>query len=175
MKIVQINTFPYKATGNIMMGIHNLLVKNGYDSYVVWGRGRGSENSHEIVIADKLGVNFHGIQVISRGGAQAYASAAANSHPGALQISDRFHLLKNLSGAVEEYMYRLFPSRLAIPSISQNPEMQALYDTRNRTERILFARKKRSEGYTVNDIALLLYSSETPVSGSIRSRSRKNR
>ena len=29
-------------------------------------------------------------------------------------------------------MYRLFPSRLAVPAVSQNPEMQALYDTRNR-------------------------------------------
>ena len=85
--------------------------------------------------------SYPNIQVISRDGAQTYASAAANSHPGALQISDRFHLLKNLSGAVEEYMYRLFPSRLAVPAVSQNPEMQALYDTRNRTERILFARK----------------------------------
>ena len=80
--------------------------------------------------------SYPNIQVISRDGAQTYASAAANSHPGALQISDRFHLLKNLSGAVEEYMYRLFPSRLAVPAVSQNPEMQALYDTRNRTERI---------------------------------------
>ena len=107
--------------------------------------------------------SYPNIQVISRDGAQTYASAAANSHPGALQISDRFHLLKNLSGAVEEYMYRLFPSRLAVPAVSQNPEMQALYDTRNRTERILFARKKRSEGYTVNDIALLLHSSVTTI------------
>ena len=27
MKIVQINTFPYKATGSIMMGIHRLLIQ----------------------------------------------------------------------------------------------------------------------------------------------------
>ena len=83
--------------------------------------------------------SYPNIQVISRDGAQTYASAAVNSHPGALQISDRFHLLKNLSDTVEEYMYRLFPSRLAVPAVSQNPEMQALYDTRNRTERILSA------------------------------------
>ena len=108
--------------------------------------------------------SYPNIQVISRDGAQAYASAATNSHPKALQISDRFHLLKNLSGAVEEYMYRLFPSRLAIPGISQKPEMQALYDTRNRSERIHFARKKRSEGYTINDIALLMHSSVTTIS-----------
>lgn len=34
--------------------------------------------------------------------------------------------------------------------------MEALYDTRNRAERIIFAQKKRDEGYTANDIALLL-------------------
>lgn len=61
MKIVQINTFPYKATGSIMMGIHGLLQENGQDSYVVWGRGRDSENEHEIVINDNLGVKLHGV------------------------------------------------------------------------------------------------------------------
>lgn len=108
--------------------------------------------------------SYPNLQVISRDGAQTYASAATNSHPKALQICDRFHLLKNLSGAVEEYMCRLFPSRLSIPATSLNPEMQALYDTRNRSERIRFAHKKRSEGYTVNDIALLLHASVTTIS-----------
>lgn len=59
MKIVQINTFSYKATGSIMMNIHNELSKV-HDSYVVWGRGRDSHNSHEIVIADNLGIKLHG-------------------------------------------------------------------------------------------------------------------
>ena len=107
--------------------------------------------------------SYPNLQVISRDGAQTYASAASKSHPEALQISDRFHLLKNLSGTVEEYMYKLFPSRLVIPTVSQNLEMQTLYNTRNRTERIRFARKKRSEGYTVNDIALFLHSSVTTI------------
>ena len=108
--------------------------------------------------------SYPNLQVISRDGAQTYASAAKNSHPEALQISDRFHLLKNLSEVIEKYMYRLFPSRLTIPATVQNPEMQALYNTRNRAERICFARKKRKEGYTVNDIALLLHSSATTIS-----------
>ena len=73
--------------------------------------------------------SYPNLQVISRDGAQAYASASVNSHPGVLQVSDRFHLLKNLAGVVEEYMYRLFPSRLAIPATSQNMEMQVLYDS----------------------------------------------
>lgn len=109
---------------------------------------------------------YPNLQIISRDGAQAYASASTNSHPEALQISDRFHLLKNLSEAVEKYMRRLFPSRLEIPTTTaaQSPEMQALYDTRNRVERIKFAKKKRMEGYTINDIALLLHSSVTTIS-----------
>ena len=61
MKIVQINTFPYKATGTIMMNIHTKLLEQGVDSYVVWGRGRAAQNKHEIAILDNVGVKWHGI------------------------------------------------------------------------------------------------------------------
>ena len=61
MKIVQINTFPYKATGTIMMNIHEKLLEQGVDSYVVWGRGRAAQNEHEIAILDNVGVKWHGI------------------------------------------------------------------------------------------------------------------
>lgn len=61
MKIVQINTFPYKATGNIMMSIHNRLLELGHDSYVVWGRGRNARNEREIVIKNDIETKWHGI------------------------------------------------------------------------------------------------------------------
>lgn len=61
MKIVQINTFPYKATGTIMMGIHQLLIDEKIESFVVWGRGRNPENDREIAIKDELGVKIHGL------------------------------------------------------------------------------------------------------------------
>ena len=61
MKIVQINTFPYKATGSVMMGIHNVLLEHGNESYVVWGRGRAAQNKFEIEIGDRLGTYWHGI------------------------------------------------------------------------------------------------------------------
>lgn len=109
--------------------------------------------------------SYSALQIISRDGAQTYSSAATNAHPDALQISDRFHLLKNLSEAVEKYIRRLFPSRLVIPSTTtQDSQMQALYNTRNRSERIRFAQQKRLEGHTINDIALLLHSSTTTIS-----------
>ena len=61
MKIVQINSFSYKATGTIMMNIHQRLQETGADSYVVWARGRNAANNYEIVIKDCLGVKWHGL------------------------------------------------------------------------------------------------------------------
>ncbi|MFR4588846.1 MAG: glycosyltransferase [Eisenbergiella sp.] len=61
MKIVQINTFPYKATGSIMMSIHNKLQEMDHESYVVWGRGRDAQGKQEIVIKDDFGMKLHGI------------------------------------------------------------------------------------------------------------------
>ena len=61
MKIVQINTFSNKSTGTIMMNIHKQLLETGYDSYVVWGRGRKANNDHEIYLNDEIGVIIHGL------------------------------------------------------------------------------------------------------------------
>ena len=59
MKIVQINTTPSGSTGSIMMNIHKELINQGHESYVVWGRGRKSNNNNEIFLNDKIGVYFH--------------------------------------------------------------------------------------------------------------------
>ena len=78
MKIIQINTFPYKSTGAIMMNLHGILTENGYDSYVAWGRGRDAENDHEIAFGDELGVKLHGAytRITDRTG---FASKAATA------------------------------------------------------------------------------------------------
>lgn len=61
VKAVQISTFSYKAAGNIMMNLHRAMMKNGIDSYVVWGRGRKAENDHEYFMDDSWGVKLHGV------------------------------------------------------------------------------------------------------------------
>lgn len=61
MNIVQINTFSHKATGSIMMSLHNELNKREFNSYVVWGRGKKEESKYEIFMYDKIGVGIHGI------------------------------------------------------------------------------------------------------------------
>lgn len=61
-KVVQINTFPHKATGAIMLSIHKKLQESGWDSYVAWGRGcKPKDSLHEISFEDKCGTTVHGI------------------------------------------------------------------------------------------------------------------
>lgn len=106
---------------------------------------------------------FPNIQVVSRDGASTYSSAAANVHPDAIQISDRFHLIKGLSEAINKYMIRKFPARIEIlvaETISEG--MKALYNTSNRSLRIRFAHKKarrtNRSGYRVI-VAFMPYNS----------------
>ena len=107
---------------------------------------------------------FHNVEVISRDGAITYASAATNSHPDVIQISDRFHLIKGLSEVICKYIFREFPARVEIPlTESITDEMKALYNTANRSLRIKFAHEKRREGLTISDIALLLHSSPKTI------------
>ncbi|MCI8872261.1 MAG: hypothetical protein HFH51_05300 [Lachnospiraceae bacterium] len=91
-------------------------------------------------------------------------SAATGSHPEAIQVSDRFHLIKGLSEAINKYMVREFPARIEIPLSEEVPEeRKALYNTANRTLRIRFAHQKRKEGLAASDIVLLMHSYPTTV------------
>lgn len=109
---------------------------------------------------------FPNLQVISRDGSLTYSSAITYAHPNALQVSDRFHLLKNLSEALGKYMLRLFPTRLEIDAtaVTRSPEMQALLNTRNRAQRIRFTKQKYREGFTINEIALIIHASPSTIS-----------
>lgn len=120
--------------------------------------------SRETADVRKWLATFPNVQVVSRDGASTYSSAATNAHPNAIQISDRFHLIKGLSEAINKYIVREFPARVEIPAAEAiSEEMKALYNTSNRTLRIRFAHQKRKEGLTVADIALLLHSCPTTV------------
>lgn len=65
---------------------------------------------------------FPNIQVLSREGAATYSSAVTCSHPDAVQVSDRFHLIKGLSEAITKYIIRKFPARIEIPLTEEVPE-----------------------------------------------------
>ena len=53
--------------------------------------------SRDYDAVEKWFESFPNIQVFSRDGSITYEKAMRNSHPKAIQISDRFNLIKNLS------------------------------------------------------------------------------
>ena len=107
---------------------------------------------------------FPNIQVISRDGAATYSSTATDSHPDAIHVSDRFHLIKGISEAINKYIIREFPARIEIPLTEEiSEERKALYNTANRPLRIRFVHQKKKEGLTVSDIALLMHSCPTTI------------
>ena len=58
---------------------------------------------------------YPNIKIVSRDGSHTYANAIAEAHPGAIQISDRFHLMKNLNDYATTTLQKLFQGRIAIP------------------------------------------------------------
>lgn len=58
--------------------------------------------------------SFPNIEVVSRDGSITYRNAVELAHPYALQVSDRFHLLKNLTDYCSTSIKRVLPSRVAI-------------------------------------------------------------
>lgn len=61
MRVLQINHFSYKAAGNIMMNIHEEMKNRDIETYVVWGRGRTSNDEYEYYMDDSFGVKMHAL------------------------------------------------------------------------------------------------------------------
>lgn len=52
-----------------------------------------------------------GIEVVSRDRSRTYASGITKGAPDAIQVADRWHLLKNLREALEQFLKRIIPTR----------------------------------------------------------------
>ena len=56
--------------------------------------------------------SYSNLEVISRDGGIMYKSASDKSHPKAVQVSDRFHVLKNLTEYAIDALKRLLKNKL---------------------------------------------------------------
>jgi DNA-binding NarL/FixJ family response regulator len=61
-------------------------------------------------------MTYPNIHLGSRDGSQSYASAIRQAHPGAIQVSDRFHLVKNLTDSAKQHILSILDARFAIPA-----------------------------------------------------------
>jgi len=59
---------------------------------------------------------YPNITIVSRDGSMMYASAISTAHPDAIQVSDRFHLVKGLTDAARQYILGIIASRIRIES-----------------------------------------------------------
>jgi len=98
---------------------------------------------------------YSNLRVVVRDGSQQYAAAITEAHPGAMQISDRFHLVKNLCDRATLVFQKLFQGRISIPVTpgTQSIRYEALIGTA--AERIRLVKKLHSEGRSKSEITLL--------------------
>ena len=61
-------------------------------------------------------ITYPNIQVVSRDGSQQYAAAIKQAHPNAVQVSDRFHIIKNLTENAKQHISKVVTSNFRIPA-----------------------------------------------------------
>lgn len=99
---------------------------------------------------------FPNLEYISRDGSLTYASAIKEAHPNAYQISDRFHLLKNLTDAMTTCTYKILTSRIVIPLTMGKKVMNELLSSKpSRRDRILLVKSLSFQGRTTQEIRSL--------------------
>ena len=98
---------------------------------------------------------YPNLKIIARDGSLTYAAAITEAHPGAMQISDRFHLVKNLCDRATLVFQKLFQGRIAIPVTpgTQSIRYEALIGSA--AERIRLVKKLYGEGRSKSEVALL--------------------
>lgn len=120
-------------------------------------------NSREYEDVKNWLATFTDIEIVSRDGSRTYAKAIADSGFNRIQISDRFHLLKNLTEYAKKYLQKIIPGSVVInlpPSIiyeiADMPKMRGKYQYQTKWELIKAVQKMRQDGYTINQICELL-------------------
>jgi len=97
---------------------------------------------------------YPNLQIVSRDGSQTYTSAIKEAHPNAIQVNDRFHLLKNLTDYCKRYItqtvkFKVDVGRLPIyKNITKNP-----YGPKSKVEKIKQAQDLQEKGLSPSQIS----------------------
>jgi predicted transcriptional regulator len=100
---------------------------------------------------------YPNLKIISRDGSLTYAAAIKKSHPKAIQISDRFHLLKNLTDYCKSYITKIINFKIKIKSSSGENKVDTVTNSFfKRNDRIKEAQSLYSKGLSQGEIGLQL-------------------
>lgn len=99
---------------------------------------------------------YPNIQIVSRDGSITYKNAISLAHPKAIQISDRFHLLKNLTEYCKEYLSKIFKPQVVIDKYTVASDKNKFCVNKNKEipkhERALKAINMINAGFTKTEI-----------------------
>jgi transposase/uncharacterized protein YoaH (UPF0181 family) len=80
------------------------------------------ESRDQNAVAEWL-AKFPNISVVSRDGSSTYAAAIKQAHPNAIQVSDRFHIVSNLTDYTKKHLYKIISANFRIPANDESPEI----------------------------------------------------
>ncbi|OTW98481.1 hypothetical protein BK702_00035, partial [Bacillus thuringiensis serovar cameroun] len=95
---------------------------------------------------------FPHLKIISRDGSVTFRNAIAQAHPTAIQISDRFHLVKNLMEYIKKSFQRLLPTSIRVSNQSED-EINPAYLFLTLKEKIVLAQKLQKSNMPISTIA----------------------
>ena len=106
---------------------------------------------------------FPNLCTVSRDGSPIYAAAIAQAHPKAVQISDRFHLIKNLTDRATQALQKQFQGRIAIPITDETQRRQAVRMAGTVRQQVMLVKDLRKKGHTQAEIILITGASARTV------------
>ncbi len=74
---------------------------------------------------------YPNIKLFSRDGSITYNNAIKTSHPDSIQVSDRFHILKNLTSYCKDYLSKYLKNRIPI-KLSNKQKSNTKLDDKNK-------------------------------------------
>lgn len=104
---------------------------------------------------------FTSIKVFSRDGAEFYANAISAVFPEALQVMDRFHILKHLTDYCKKFINRIISAYEPIESEAVTAQDIPVFATKY--EKIMRAKQLKTEGKSIAEIGDTLFVSEQTV------------
>lgn len=97
---------------------------------------------------------YPNLKLVSRDGSVTYSGAIKEAHPNSIQISDRFHLLKNLTDYCKKYITKTVSIKVKIgQSVNNEGEIKNPYITKSKNNRITQAKDLYTQGLTTHQIS----------------------
>ena len=103
---------------------------------------------------------YPNIKIVSRDGSRSYATAITDALPAAIQISDRFHLLKRLNDHATLVLQKLFQGRIAIPITEETRQYRTIMLVGTMAQRVELVKKLRKKGHSNPEITQITSVSE---------------